>query len=226
MHDFALLLSAAFKSEIRASRHLSDRTGRSPEEALRATLEAAAGAGTLAGLVDQRIAAKRADEDRASARRDQRAAALARRHARHDGKPTPWRAWFDGSAHPNPGDCGIGALLQGPAGQRVEISQTAGYGNSSEAEYRALIAVLESAVRNDAHGLTIYGDSKVVIDDVNGSDYAAAVSLRELRTTALALIAQLRDVTLRWIPRHKNAQADALSQQAVRAPSPGGRQPA
>jgi ribonuclease HI len=214
MPDFSLLLSAAFKSELRASRHLSERTGRSPEEALRATLTAAAGAGTLTGLVDRRIAAKRADEDRANARKTQQAATLARRQARHDGKPTPWRAWFDGSAHPNPGDCGIGALLQGPAGQRVEISQPAGYGNSSEAEYRALIALLESAVRNGAHGLTIYGDSKVVIDDVNGSEYAAAMSLRELRTTALSLIAQLRDVSLRWIPRHKNTEADALSQLA------------
>jgi ribonuclease HI len=226
MPEFDLLLSAAFKSEIRASRHMSERTGRSPEEALRATLAAAAGAGTLTGLVDQRIAAKRADEDRASARRDQRAATLARRQARHDGKPTAWRAWFDGSAHPNPGDCGIGALLLGPSGQRVELSQAAGYGNSSEAEYRALIAVLESAVQNDAHGLTVYGDSKVVIDDVNGSDFAAAVSLRELRTTALALIAKLRDVTLRWVPRHKNGQADALSQLAVRAPSAGADTPA
>jgi ribonuclease HI len=152
-----------------------------------------------------------------------RSAALAKRQRRHDGKPTAWRAWFDGSAHPNPGDCGIGALLIGPGGERIEISRSAGYGNSSEAEYRALIALLEAAVGSGAHGLTIYGDSKVVIDDVNGSDTAAAASLQACRQSALALLARLRDVTLRWIPRHKNGEADALSQLARRATNPNPR---
>jgi ribonuclease HI len=188
MIDFARLLSAASKSELRASRALVRRTGCSPEQALRQTLEASA-------------------------------TALARRKLRHDGPPTAWRAWFDGSAHPNPGACGIGALLTGPAGERIEIARAAGYGNSSEAEYRALIALLEAAVQAGAHGLTIYGDSKVVIDDLNGSDAAAAPSLGQLRQAALALTAQLRGFTLRWIPRHKNSEADALSQQARSAPT-------
>jgi ribonuclease HI len=219
MPDFTRLLSAAFKSELSASRLLATRTGRTPEQALRETLEASAGAGSLADLLAARSALKAADAARAAARRDQRAAVLARRLVRHDGAPSSWRAWFDGSAHPNPGACGIGALLKGPGGERVAISRAAGYGNSSEAEYRALIALLEAAIDNGAHGLTIYGDSKVVIDDVNGSDAAAAVSLDACRQAALGLIAQLRDVSLRWIPRHKNSEADALSQLARRAPS-------
>jgi ribonuclease HI len=217
MPDFARLLSAAFKAELSASRQLAVRSGRTPEQALRATLEASAGAGSLADLLAARSALKAADAARAAARRDQRAAVLARRQARHDGAPSAWRAWFDGSAHPNPGDCGIGALLKGPGGERVEISRPAGYGNSSEAEYRALIALLEAAVSYGAHGMTIYGDSKVVIDDVNGSDAGAARSLHACRQAALALIAQLREVSLRWIPRHKNCEADALSQLGSRA---------
>jgi ribonuclease HI len=58
---------------------------------------------------------------------------------------TAWRGWFDGSAHPNPGQIGIGALLCGPDGQRVEISRRAGHGSSSDAEYLALTALLEAA---------------------------------------------------------------------------------
>jgi ribonuclease HI len=214
MTDFARLSTAAFKSELTASRLLSRRSGCSPEEALRATLQAAAGAAPLADLLAAREAARAAAAARAEVREGLRAAALAKRQARHDGQPTAWRAWFDGSAHPNPGDCGIGALLAGPGGERIEISRAAGYGNSSEAEYRALVALLEAAVASGAHGLTIYGDSKVVIDDVNGHEGTAAVSLRAYRQAAFALIAQLRDVTLRWIPRHKNSEADALSQRA------------
>jgi ribonuclease HI len=219
MPEFAVLLSAASKAELAASRLLSRRTGCSPEQALRQTLEAIAGAGSLPELVAERTVRRQAEATRTVARDVDRAAALARRKLRHDGPPTAWRAWFDGSAYPNPGNCGIGALLTGPAGERIEISRPAGYGNSSEAEYRALIALLEAAVQAGAHGLTIYGDSKVVIDDLNGSDVNAARSLNELRQTALALTARLRGVALRWVPRHKNTEADALSQLARSAPT-------
>lgn len=204
MTDFARLISAAYKAELSASRRMASRTGCSPEQALRDTLQESAGAGSLDDLLDARGALQAADAARATSQ------------APRDGKPSAWRAWFDGSAHPNPGHCGIGALLEGPAGEHIEISRAAGYGNSSEAEYRALIALLEAAVDCGAHGVTIHGDSKVVIDDLNGPFADAAVSLQDCRTQALALIGQLRDVTLRWIPRHKNSQADALSQRAGR----------
>jgi ribonuclease HI len=208
MPDLARLLSAAFTSELRASRRLASRTGCSLESALRETLEASAGARSLGELVAARDALRVAD--------DARAAAIAQFPVGQPGAAR-WRAWFDGSARPNPGNCGIGGLLRGPGGEVVEISRAAGYGNSSEAEYRALIALLEAAVKCGAHGLTIHGDSKVVIDDLNGPFADAVVPLLECRAAALALIAQLRDVSLRWIPRHKNSEADALSQRAARA---------
>ena len=77
-----------------------------------------------------------------------------------------WLAWFDGSALPNPGRIGIGALLRGPQGQVVEISRRAGEGSSSEAEYLALIALLEAALLHQPAQLTVHGDSQVVIDDL------------------------------------------------------------
>lgn len=209
------LFDAANRTERAASRRLAGDTGISEEAALRQTLEAAAGEAGLAALLAERAVLRAGERLRADARRARKEAALALRQARHDGAPTAWRAWFDGSAHPNPGRCGIGALLKGPGGELVEISRPAGYGNSSEAEYRALIALLEAAVRSGSHGLTIYGDSQVVVDDVNGALDAGAPSLESYRLAARALIGQLRGVTLRWVPRYKNLEADALSQRAA-----------
>src|SRR5689334_15249432 len=77
-----------------------------------------------------------------------------------------WRAWFDGSAHPNPGRIGIGAVLAGPGGEHVEISRRAGHGNNGDAEYLALIALLEKAVELRVPELLVYGDSQVVVQDV------------------------------------------------------------
>lgn len=155
---------------------------------------------------------------RSAARDARRAAHKAKYEARraiHDGQPTPWRAWFDGSARPNPGQCGIGAVLRGPDGAGVELALPAGYGNSSEAEYRALIAVLEAAVEHGAFDLTVHGDSRVVIDDVNGADALAAPSLAAYRARVHSLAARIPGLSLRWVPRHKNLEADALSQRAA-----------
>ncbi|WP_449406011.1 ribonuclease HI family protein [Massilia phosphatilytica] len=118
-------------------------------------------------------------------------------------RPAPGAGWFDGSAKPNPGRCGIGARLDGPGGIRIEIARPAGHGDSSEAEYRALIVLLEVAVAHGAHDLTIHGDSRVVVDDVAGPDLYAAPALAPYRRRVHALLAALSDVRLRWVPRRQ-----------------------
>jgi ribonuclease HI len=213
MFDLAYLQFAAYKTERAASRRLMD-AGMPEREALLQTLTLSAGKQGLAALLESRAALQQRSAERAAAR----TADQARRAVVIDATVTPWRAWFDGSAHPNPGRCGIGALLLGPGGEQVEIAQAAGYGNSSEAEYRALVALLAAAVAAGAHGLTIYGDSRVVIDDVQQAPHRAAPSLHALHAAANGLLAQLPGTRLRWIPRHKNTAADALSQRGSLLP--------
>ncbi|KQV59484.1 MULTISPECIES: ribonuclease HI family protein [unclassified Duganella] len=129
--------------------------------------------------------------------------------------PAAWQAWFDGSAHPNPGRIGIGVLLSGPAGERVEISRRAGHGSSGDAEYLALIAALEKAVELGVPELLVYGDSQVVVQDVLCSPPAGAKALEEHRARVGHLMAALALVNVRWVPRHRNGDADRLSQQAI-----------
>lgn len=217
--DPATLAALAFNAERSASRRLAARDGCSLDAALLVTLcSAAGGAARLPAMLARRALEQQAHTDKAAERAalavQRRAAMLARRQQQSDATATAWRGWFDGSAWPNPGRCGIGALLVGPAGERVAISRAAGHGNSSEAEYRALIALLEAALAAGADQLTVYGDSRVVIDDVAAPAGARARSLTPLREAAQALLARLPQVTLRWIARHRNGEADALSQQA------------
>ena len=213
MTDPDRLICAAFKGELAASRKLADRTGVSQYEALRATLVLRAGTAGLEHLLSTRAAERERSELQAAVRRA-RSAASASRRATSPALPA-WRAWFDGSAHPNPGRCTLGAVLEGPDGVLAELSRACGYGNSSEAEYLALIALLEAAVAHGAGALVVHGDSQVVIDDINSPDCAGAPSLAGYRARARALLARLPGATLRWIPRHKNTRADALSQRAV-----------
>ena len=213
MTDSDLLLRIAHKAELRESLRIAAAGAIGQHQALSELLGRKAGVAGLSALIAERSALL----DNADASRLARAArARAASDQRERSAPVVWRAWFDGSAHPNPGRCGIGAVLTGPDGVRIELSQDAGYGNSSEAEYRALIALLHAAVDAGAHALAVYGDSKVVIDDVNGLT-APAAQLAHYRAQAIALLAALPGVTLRWLPRHKNSAADALSQRAVEA---------
>jgi ribonuclease HI len=216
MNELFLLQQIAYKSERAESRRLAVADGLSDEQALRRTLELKAGKAGLAALVEARTADQAAQAVRSAAREAVRAAARERQARRHDGAPTTWRAWFDGSARPNPGRCGIGARLEGPD-DAVDISLAAGYGNSSEAEYRALIALLEAAVARGVSSLTVYGDSQVVIGDATCPEALAAPALHGYRSTARALMARIEGLDLRWVPRHKNQQADALSQRAFDA---------
>ena len=147
---------------------------------------------------------------KAQLRREQHAA-----KRQDDGGPLAWRGWFDGSAHPNPGRLGIGALLLGPDGERIEISEPAGDGDSSDAEYAALTALLQAALLVKPAQLLLCGDSQVVIHDVLGT--AVVKGLAAERATVLALMEQLPDVSLRWVPRHRNGEADRLSQRAITA---------
>ena len=56
-----------------------------------------------------------------------------------------------------------------------------------------------------------------MIDDVNGPDLYAAPALAAYRARVHALLAEVPGVRLRWVPRHKNLEADALSQRALLA---------
>ncbi|KHA77775.1 hypothetical protein NC77_16410 [Janthinobacterium lividum] len=214
--ELETLLAAAFKSERTQARRLAALEGITGDAALRRILEQASGTLGLAALLATRLQAHAAEAQcKAQKISDRQQAQAARRVMAVPA--SAWRGWFDGSAHPNPGKLGIGALLLGPNGERIEVSEAAGYGSSSDAEYAALTAVLQAAlkVRPPPVQLLLYGDSQVVINDVLGTTPLGAKGLETQRATVVALLEQFTDVSLRWLPRHRNGEADRLSQLAI-----------
>jgi ribonuclease HI len=215
MTTFEELAVAAYKTERVIGRRLAKRIGICEEDALRQILETVAGERSLHEFVSSRMQAKIDAEAKIIAREQDKADRMERKLASKRPDATAWLAWFDGSTHPNPGKMGIGGLLQSPDGQTVEISFAGGQGNSNDAEYLALIAVLEAGIRLRPAKLVIYGDSQVVIGEMTMSGGIGARSLRHHFQHAKQLLSQLESVTLTWIPRKKNSAADTLSQQAI-----------
>ncbi len=220
MPSFAELSEVAYKNERVRARRLAKQLGISEEDALEQVMQSASGAQLLSALLTQRR--QEAEKVAAKIVAIKQAKAEARANKLSAAKPDPnaWLAWFDGASHPNPGKMGIGGLVKNPNGDIVSrFSYAVGLGDSSQAEYLALLAVLQAAVAAGATKLIVYGDSRVVLDDVQ-TKTAGAPALFKHRADAQQFIAQLNEVTFIWIPRRKNEMADALSQQAVKlAPS-------
>ena len=127
-----------------------------------------------------------------------------------------WIAWFDGpTKESNPGLRGIGGVLKGPAGERIEISEEIGQGTNNEAEYAALMAVLDAAVEAKVENLVVHGDSQLVVRQVNGEWFIKAKKLVPMCKTVLELKGQIPYITIRWIPREENSGAEALSKKSL-----------
>jgi ribonuclease HI len=128
------------------------------------------------------------------------------------------KGYFDGASRGNPGEAGAGALLEDERGQVAwETAMPLGVRTNNEAEYLALILLLEEAARRGLGDLDVYGDSRLVVSQVSGSWKINEPRLRELATRVWALC-EGRKVRFSWIPRERNTRADALSNQALDGP--------
>lgn len=130
-----------------------------------------------------------------------------------------WRLWFDGCALPNPGRLGLGALLLSPDGRRIELSQPGSrHGCSNEAELEALRVALERAHAEGARRLIVTGDSDFVVRHLNGEKQTAVEPLNSQLRVLAGSLSRFETVELRWMPRHRNRDADRLSRAAVGLP--------
>ncbi|MDI1339006.1 ribonuclease HI family protein [Polaromonas sp.] len=128
----------------------------------------------------------------------------------------PWTIYADGSAVPNPGRMGLGAVLVAPDGTRHLLSMaTDARGCNNEAEARALMAALRDAQARGATALQIYSDSSLLVAQLGARDEPPVLRLAALYEEAQALLATFTQTSLHWIPRHKNGEADALARAAL-----------
>lgn len=123
--------------------------------------------------------------------------------------------YFDGASRGNPGIAGAGALLVDDDGTVVwETARFLGKKTNNEAEYMALILLLNAARERNVTKLKIYGDSKLVISQVSKQWKINLPHLRALAQEAWKLMEGMQ-VILGWIPREQNKRADELSNQGI-----------
>lgn len=137
-----------------------------------------------------------------------------------------WVVHCDGSALPNPGRMGMGAVMVGPDGTRHTISQaTHSTGCNNEAELRALMAALRELRSRGARALKVYSDSSILVAQLGGIDSPPIVRLAAVVDEARALLASFEQASVQWIPRHRNGEADELARAALGLPAKVSKKP-
>lgn len=123
-----------------------------------------------------------------------------------------WQLACDGSAVPNPGRQGLGAVLVSPEGERhvrTMVWPTSGCNN--EAELRALMLGLAMARVHGARDLRVQTDSSLLVEQLADGRTPTIHRLMPLLQEASEALAAFDRVQWLWVPRHRNAEADALA---------------
>lgn len=124
--------------------------------------------------------------------------------------------YIDGAARGNPGPAGIGVIITDQDGAVLrEIARYLGETTNNVAEYRAILAALEEALRRGAEEVVIYSDSELLVRQLLGTYRVRSAHLLPLFRRARELMGRFRRVTVRHIGRERNARADRLANRAI-----------
>jgi ribonuclease HI len=123
--------------------------------------------------------------------------------------------YFDGACRGNPGLSAVGWVVVTDGGIAVEGGETIGRATNNQAEYEALIAVLEAARNYGYDEVQIRGDSELIVKQVTGEYGVNDPDLREHRVTVHELLRSFDDWTISHVPREINERADELANDAL-----------
>jgi ribonuclease HI len=123
--------------------------------------------------------------------------------------------YFDGACRGNPGPASVGWVIVTDAGIVAEGSDTIGRATNNQAEYEALVAVLEAARDYGYDEVQIRGDSELIVKQVTGEYGVNDPDLREYRVRVHELLGAFDDWTISHVPREINDRADELANDAL-----------
>jgi ribonuclease HI len=125
----------------------------------------------------------------------------------------PWKVFFDGSVCAK--GCGVGYLIVSPRGIVQEMSERLEFKCTNNcAAYEALLAALEYVVSIGVKDVEVFGDSKLVVQQVKGENQCLDVMLNQYRDNCVQLVDNLDTFHIQHIHQEDNQAANRLAQQA------------
>ncbi len=122
----------------------------------------------------------------------------------------------DGAAEPNPGPAAIGAIIKDEQGRLIaRISRRIGTTTNNQAEYRAVIAALEEAIKLGITHVELNSDSELIVRQIKGEYRVKKATLKPLHQKVKQLLGSLEGFTVTHIPREQNTEADMFANRAL-----------
>jgi ribonuclease HI len=136
------------------------------------------------------------------------------------GKPLPQvtamhYGFFDGATGgENPGPVGLGFCIYQNEKEIAVGAAPSGFGTNNEAEYQALVWLLETALSMGVAEIAVYGDSQLIINQVNGK-WNAGDKFHGFLKSIHEMAKRFSLIEFFWVPRTANIRADALSKRGL-----------
>ena len=122
----------------------------------------------------------------------------------------------DGGSRGNPGPAAYGYVLEAEDGTVLDArGEAIGKATNNVAEYRGLLAGLESAIERGVDEVEVVSDSELLVNQMRGEYKVKNEALRELVDEAEALERRLKRVTYTAVRREHNELADRLVNEAL-----------
>ncbi len=122
----------------------------------------------------------------------------------------------DGASSGNPGDSGIGVVINVGHKESHCLSEYIGTATNNVAEYSALLRGLEEAKSLGIRQIDIYMDSELIVKQIKGIYRVKNENLLPLWNRAKSLLKEFAHYSVTHVPREMNKEADALATRAVK----------
>jgi ribonuclease HI len=122
----------------------------------------------------------------------------------------------DGGSRGNPGPAAYGYVLESKDGHVLDArGEAIGTATNNVAEYRGLLAGLESALERGVDELEVVSDSELLVKQMRGEYKVKNEALRTLQREAAELAARLDRISYTAVRRAHNELADRLVNEAL-----------
>ena len=126
------------------------------------------------------------------------------------------RANIDGGSRGNPGPASYGVVIRDPRGEVVaKLKKYIGRSTNNVAEYYGLIAALDYAQSHRIRALRVESDSELLVKQMRGQYKVKSAELRPLFERARKMAQSFDSFRIDHVYREKNAEADALANEAL-----------
>jgi ribonuclease HI len=129
-----------------------------------------------------------------------------------------YSVYFDGASRSNPGPASYGGVIYNEKGHEVgTYKKYIGRHTNNVAEYLGCFAGIQACIQENIKNVTIYGDSKLVIEQVSGRWKVRSDNIRPIYNEIRKVLdtKPFETIIFKHVKRNKNKRADELANQAL-----------